>query len=334
MPELRLDPVTREWVIIASWRGSRPVSTGEEPPARERAEREPDCPFCPGNEEQTPQSVLVLPAGAAANQWQVRAFPNAYPALEPSPAAAPLPSSPLQVAVAGAGAHEVIVETPLHNRALPDRAESEVRLLVEAYHRRYQALTAQRETQHVVIFRNAGAWAGASLEHPHSQAVAMPVLPDSVRRRAEIARDHFERTRHCLYCDIAAGERASGSRVIAERGAFLAFAPFASAHAGETWLFPLDHQSSFGRVAVDALDDLGAILSDILGRIRRVFDGPDTNLVVHSAPRDHADAPCCHWYVQLAPRIVHLGGFEIGSGVFINTVPPEEAAAALRQAEP
>ncbi len=327
MSELRFDPVSGEWVIIAAGRGGRPVQAAEAGRATSTPEDSGDCPFCPGNEGQTPPPTLVLPAGGP---WQVRAFPNAYPALEEQ-ATAPAQAQPLFTARPGAGAHEVIVETPVHNRTLADRTAAEARLLLDAYHQRYRALSDRAGIEHTVIFRNDGSRAGASIEHPHSQAIAMPLVPETVRHRCEIARAHHQRTGRCLLCDLAAAERDSGERVVFERGGFVVFNPFASACAGETWIVPLEHGASFGDATDAALDSLADIVVDVARRIRDAFGDPPSNWVLYSAARSEAGGEHLHWHVRATPRLEQEGGFEQGTGVYINILAPETAARILRE---
>lgn len=328
MSELRFDPVSGEWVIIAAVRGGRPLQAGETGRARPAPGHPGDCPFCPGNEGQTPSATLVIPATGA---WQIRAFPNAYPALEEH-AVAPVRHHPLFTWRLGTGAHEVIVETPAHDRTLAERTAAEARSLLEAYRRRYRALSGRAGTEHTIIFRNDGARAGASIEHPHSQIVAMALVPETVRRRRETARAHHQRTGHCLLCALAAAERDCGERVVIEQGGFVAFNPFASACAGETWIVPQEHGASFGDVTDASLDSLADVVVDVARRIRDAFGDPPSNWVFYSDSVGETGAAHLHWHVRVTPRLEQAGGFEQGTGVYINRIPPESLASILRRA--
>lgn len=334
MPELRFNRATREWVIVAGERAARPQEHAE--PARRRAlpARRADCDFCPGNEHRTPAAVLESRA-PRARRWAVRAFPNKYPALAGDPEIvpdAPPPGEPQLVGLSATGLHEVIVETALHNRPPALMDDEEAARVVLAWRERARALAALPWARHVALFKNQGREAGTSLEHPHSQIVALPFLPALVRRRLEIAAEE-QRAAGCLLCRTIAAEERDGARVISAGEHYLAVAPFASARAGETWILPRRHVLSFPETTDAEARTLGSTLRRALRGLREGFGDPDFNLLVNSAPpgvSDVSDAPGAHWHVRIAPRITRAAGLELATGVFVNPLPPERVAEVLR----
>lgn len=332
MPEFRLNPATGEWVIIAGERRRRPEDHARPRRRRRVPAHVEGCPFCAGNEALTPPAVLERADPAANGPWAVRVFPNKFPALEPSPSSEAKSQGPLFAAVRGEGVHEVIVETPVHNRFPAARSDEEMRLVVGAYQERYLAIMARPSTQYVLIFKNQGEAAGTSIEHPHSQIIAAPVLPESVWRSGEIAREHYRRSGRCLYCQLAEEEMRVGSRVVYHDDRFVVFHPFAAARPAETWIVPLDHQPSFGRVDASTLAQFASILTRTLRQLSAGFGDPDFNYAIHSAPRGEEDRPYWHWHLQLIPRLSKAAGFELGSGIYINVAAPEATAETMRWA--
>lgn len=332
-PEFRLNPVTGEWVIIAPQRSLRP----EEYSRAGRRRRPPppllkSCPFCPGNEHLTPPPVWEAPRPRGEKGWQIRAFPNKYPALTPQPRPQGEPQGPLFLSAGAWGLHEVLVETPIHNRFPASRDAAEMALLVRAYRERFLAVRSQGWARYLVIFKNQGADAGTSIEHPHSQIMATPLVPETVRRRGALARRHLRRTGRCLHCQIAEEEMRDGARIVYRNKSFVVFHPFAAAHPAETWIVPLEHRSSFAHISEAEERRLAEALGRTLRQLCHAFSDPDFNYVIHSAPLAEEGVPFHHWHLQLIPRLTRAAGFELASGVFINVAPPEETAERMRQA--
>lgn len=326
MSTLRQDPTTRQWVILAPRRGARPhetLSFERTPPP----EHEDSCPFCPGNEEQTPPELLRVPD----HPWRVRVVPNLFAALEgdgPTERLGP----PMFREMPGIGHGEVIVESPNHDARLDDMETADVEYVVRAWRERYRSLASLEETRAVIVFKNFGPLAGTSLIHPHSQIVSIPVFSPRLLRRIDVATSYFDDNGHCLYDDMFEAERAAGERLLTERGCFVAFEPFASASPYETWIAPTCHTASFGDLEEDQVADLAAVIRDTLGAIRRACGDPDFNLVVYSAPEDsHAEDVFC-WHIKILPKLSSPAGFELGSAMGINVVAPETAAEDLRAA--
>lgn len=331
MSELRRNPLTGHWVIIASERVARPHDAVRAARRAASPSHDERCPFCPGNEPMTPPPLLEMAAPDPPGAWRVRAFANKYAAL--SPDAAPSNSrSPLLQSRPGIGAHEVIVETPVHNRFLADRTEDEMTSVVQAYQQRCEARMQESTTAYLLIFKNHGEEAGTSLIHPHSQAIAAPIVPEDVRRACDIAQAHFSDTRRCLLCNVAEEELKAGERIVSRDERFVVFHPFAAARPAETWIVPLEHQSTFHDLPADDLEPFASVLLRTLRQLRAAFDDPDYNYAIHSAPVALASEPYLHWYVQLIPRLTKAAGFELGSGIYINPLAPEESADAMRSA--
>jgi UDPglucose--hexose-1-phosphate uridylyltransferase len=290
---------------------------------------DPSCPFCPGNEDQTPPEIVRLPEGP---DWRVRVVPNMYGALV-GEGEARRTGSPMFREMPGVGSHEVVIESPRHDARLDEMSQEEVTEVVDTWRRRYRELIARPEVRAVVVFKNFGALAGTSLAHPHSQVVATPVFLPRLLRRLDVATRYFDENGVCVYDDVIAAEREVRLRVVDECGGFMAFEPFASNSPYETWVLPMFHQGSFGDLKDEEVDDLACVLVRTLTALRRACGDPDFNLVLYSAPTNggHTDE-VFHWHIKIIPKLATPAGFEIGSAMSINTVLPEDAADALRRA--
>ena len=290
---------------------------------------EPACPFCPGNEDQTPPEILRHPEGAG---WRVRVVPNMYAALS-GEGSARRTGSPMFREMPGVGSHEVVIESPRHDARIDGMSQDEVAEIIDVWRERYRALIVRPDVRAVVVFKNFGALAGTSLAHPHSQVVATPVFLPRLLRRLDVATRYFDENGVCVYDDVIAAERTAQTRIVDECGGFLAFEPFAANSPYETWITPSFHQGSFGDLADEEVDDLACIVIRTLTAIRAACGDPDFNLVMYSAPTNggHTDQ-VFHWHIKILPKLATPAGFEIGSAMSINTVPPEDAAAELRTA--
>ena len=327
MSELRHDPFTRGWVIVAPERTSRPhqVRRSAPPPPRHA----PACPFCPGREQDTPPELwrTASPDG----QWQVRVVGNQFPALAGAGRPRRRPEGHGFLAMEGRGHHEVVIESRHHDWDPATAEVSEVRRVLEAYRVRYRALQDERPGV-ILPFRNHGPGAGTSLPHPHSQIVKTPVVPLRLRQLLDVARAYYDDRGGCLYVDVANQELADGSRVVLASPELVAFQPFASAAAHETWIMPRFHQASFGDASDQMLDALAGALRAVLGGLSELLGDPDYNYVVHSAPVGEERTEYFLWHVQVLPRLSVPAGFELGSGMAINPSLPESTAAALGDA--
>lgn len=325
--EMRQDKATRQWVIYAPSRRKRPKDFRQSENERTLIpERDEGCPFCPGNERMLPPVILELSGGSG---WRTRVVPNKFPALTPE-GRLDRQSRGIYVAMGGFGRHEVVIETPLHNRDIGIMSAEEAAAVVETHHRRYRDLMARHENAMVILFRNHGERAGTSLVHPHSQIITLGVVPSYIRRREEEAQHYFDEWGRCVFCDILAEERRAGERMVVENESFAAFVPFAAEVPFEIWIMPREHRADFGDVSDREKEDLASTLRDVLGRLSRKLGDPDYNYVVNTSARYRAGEPQLHWYIQVRPRLTERAGFEIGSGISINPSIPEEDAAFLR----
>jgi UDPglucose--hexose-1-phosphate uridylyltransferase len=335
MPELRKDPITQEWVIIATERGRRPSDfthlTIAEP---ERPEYSPSCPFCPGKEGFTPPEVLGFRHGRDGNtpDWWVRVVPNKFPALAIE-GNLDKRGVGMYDLMNGVGAHEVIIETPKHNLDPSSISEEQLAEVLWAYRERYLDLRKDSRFKYILIFRNHGKVAGASLEHPHSQLIATPIIPIDVVNELEGAGRYYQYRERCIWCDMVTQELDHGARVVRETEHFLAFEPFASKYPFETWLLPKWHQASFAAMTRERIVEFGRLLQDALRRVSQCFNSPPYNLAIHTAPCDREDSELFHWHLVIMPRLTIAAGFEMGTGIYINVTAPEDAARYLREVE-
>jgi UDPglucose--hexose-1-phosphate uridylyltransferase len=329
MPELRKDPVVERWVIIATERARRPMDF---PPTPALPHRTDECPFCPGHEDRTPPE-LYRSGGPENGSWAVRVVPNKFPALHPD-SEVHAAGEGIYDRMDGVGAHEVVIETPDHFGSLGTLPVSQVGEVLVAYRERLHALRKDARLEYVLIFKNHGVAAGASLVHPHSQLIATPILPELVAEEIAGAARYFRMKERCVWCDVVSQERRDGARLVLEEDGFVALAPFAPRFPFETWILPTAHRATFESVGPDEVDALARLLRGLIARLGRLFDDPPYNFALHTAPLKAADSEHFHWHLELMPKLTHLAGFELGTGFFINPTPPEDAARFLRQAEP
>ena len=329
MPELRKDPVSRRWVIIA------PERTGKlENYSQNNSVNEKDsCPFCPGNEEKTPPEILAFRAeGNLKNgsEWWVRVIPNRFPALVIE---GNLNRSGVGMydRMDGIGAHEVIIETPEHSGDFHTYTQEQAEQVIWAYRARYVDLTRDTRFKYILIFKNEGQAAGASLKHPHSQLIATPVVPKRVQEEMRGSKHYYNFKERCVFCDILKQELDDGVRFVYQSEHFVVFAPFASRFPYEMWILPKVHYSSFGNIEESMVGDLSHTLQRILGGLSRVLDKPSFNYVLHTSPCNSPKLKYYHWHIEIIPRLVKVAGFEWGTGFHINPTEPEQAARLLKE---
>lgn len=317
------------WVIISTERARRPSDFGPDP-VRTRGGH---CVFCPGNEAQTPPEILALrPPEKAPNSgdWSLRVVPNKFPALRIEGALEP-EGVGLYDRMSGVGAHEVVIETPDHAATLASLPEAAVTDVLSTYRERIVDLKKDPRFEYVLIFKNHGEAAGASLEHPHSQLIATPIVPIMVEEELEGSARYFRKKERCVWCDIIRQERQSDGRVILEGEGFVAMAPFAPRFPFETWVLPTRHRSAYDEIGPEEVRALGGIVQGLLQRMNRVLTDPPFNFMLHTAPLREPFLDHYHWHLEIIPKLTRVAGFEWGSGFFINPTPPEEAARYLRE---
>jgi UDPglucose--hexose-1-phosphate uridylyltransferase len=330
MPELRKDPVVGRWVIISTERGRRPSDFPSQPVQAQGG----NCVFCPHNEAKTPPEIVAIrspDSGVNEPGWSLRVVPNKFPALriegelEPS-------GEGLYDRMNGVGAHEVVIETPDHAATLATLSVDAVADVLLAYRERVLDLKKDPRFEYILVFKNHGAAAGASLEHPHSQLIATPIIPIMVSEELKGAAEYYGMKERCVWCDVIRQERRSRRRVIMEAHGFVALAPFAPRFPFETWILPTRHRSAFEEAGVEELRGLAQVLGEFLRRLDRVLQWPPFNFMLHTAPLHDGPLDHFHWHLEIIPKLTRVAGYEWGSGFFINPVPPEDAAAALRDA--
>jgi len=337
MPELRRDPVAGRWVVFSPDRLRRPFDfkwTNQETDFFE------DNPFLPGNEGFTPNEVYVTrEPGSQPNKpgWRVRVVPNRFPALR-------IEGELEKEAVGfydrmnGIGAHEVIIETPNPRLALEDQPLSGIVEVLTAFRSRMLDLAKDMRFRYIQIFKNVGPMAGASLRHPHSQLIAIPVTPISIKHKLRAAKNYYETKDRNLFEDILRNERNSGERMVYENAGFAAFCPFASRLPFEIAIFPRRQSPYFPQTSDHDLVLLADVLKRILQAYRLGLNSPDYNLLLISAPlrkpRGNSSPTLdqdFRWHVEILPRMSGIAGFELSTGFYINPTLPEEAARFLRE---
>jgi len=331
MPELRKDPVTSRWVIIATERGKRPSDFTSMTAAKAK---EGFCPFCYGHEGNTPFEIWAYrPDHPEKNTpgWKVRVVPNKFPALRIE-GELNRRGMGMYDLMDGIGAHEVIVETPEHDKNLEDLSDSEVGLIIDAYRNRGIDLKKDVRFQYILIFRNYGKSAGASLKHPHSQLIATPIVPKRVQEEINGVNQHFQYKERCVFCDIIHQELSDGSRLVLENRNFLCIEPFAPRFPFETWIIPKKHQADFLNITDEETLDMARILKSALTRLKVALKDPAYNYTIHTMPL-RAQGSIFHWHLEIMPKLIQVAGFEWGSGFYINPTPPEDAAKYLREVE-
>jgi len=349
--EIRINPIVPgESVLVATARSMRPKKAEELAPRDTRKHVE-TCPFCRGNEDKTPPEILTYPANG---DWHIRIVENLYPVLGDDRTQTNF-SFGLQQTIDGYGRHEVIIDHYEHGTALHDMSSAHLAMLFGAYRDRMAQIYASDERlKYVLVFKNFGPAAGASIPHTHSQVIAMPVVPENVQAEVDNSREYFRKHHHCIFCalidealtfEATIYDRNSGEirrkidvgQYVVERGEkFIAIKPFASRFEWEVHILPLAHQADFLAVSTDDLADLARVVKRTMARLDAVIGGAQYNYFLHAVPHDkHATehAASYHWHLEICPRTSIPTGFELGSGLFVNTISPEAAAASLRNAQ-
>ena len=338
MSELRKDPVIGRWVIIASERGKRPTDFATATPKGKPG----SCPFCEGNETMTPPEIYAVRShDTLANTpgWKVRVVPNKFPALRVE-GSVDREGVGMFDKMSGIGAHEILIETPMHDDFLQNRSNEGIMLLLDTYQKRMVDLKRDIRLHYIMIFKNEGERAGASLSHSHSQIIATPIVPKRVREEVDGSLEYFGYKMRCVFCDIIREEKRFGSRIVYESASFISLCPFASRFPFEIWLLPKRHMSDYSLMTQQELVELSECLLITMKRLAVALGEPQYNWMLHTEPntavprnpwpdiRDHY-----HWHFEIIPKLTRVAGFEWGTGFYINPTPPEDAAAFLREVE-
>lgn len=329
MPELRSNPLTKKWVVIATERAKRPDSY-----VCVRREEEPGklCPFCLGNEGMTPPETFAyreansLPDGPG---WQVRVVPNKFPAFIRGNNF-DLKQGPLYSTASAIGEQEVIIHAPDHVNDLGTLPEEQVTLVLEAYKERYCALCVNKNIKYILFVVNHGKEAGASIAHPHSQLFAIPLTPEVVENEIKNSYEFYKENGECSLCSMIKEELKKKERMVVETEKFVSFVPFAATVPFEVLLAPKNHKAQFELYSKEEIKELAYILKKTLNLLYKKLNDPPFNYYLHTSP-------CCqnisfyHWHFEILPKLTTMAGFEMGTGIIINPVLPEEAARFLRE---
>ena len=339
--ELRKDYLLDRWVVIATERSRRPTDLSKPKAAPAKTDT---CPMCVGNENMTPPAVMLYikengeikrsqdpPTGERRKNWLVRVIPNLYPAFSP-------PKQPVDTAKIiksdylwdAVGHHEVIIESPNHGEDPADAELPQLELVIKAYVDRFRELNAKPYVKYVSIFRNHGLEAGASLSHAHSQIIASPMVPTTVREEQKASQTFYEDHGKCIFCDIIEGE-TQGPRLISEDEDFVVLAPYASINPMEFWILPKRHASNILNLSTAELAAFAKTLKGSLKALKDLVNDPPYNYGIHLSLDPEAQ-DSYHWHLEVYPKLATWAGFEKSTGCYINTVTPETAAESLRNA--
>jgi len=328
MPEIRQNLATKEWVVIATERAKRPEDfvSKKKTLTENKSARVDTCPFCPGNESQTPPEVFRI---SDEKGWLIRVTPNKYSALNQSGERIRCFNG-INRLMTGVGFHEVVIESPLHNTTTALLPIQQVELIFKTYKSRILELYKDERIELIIPFKNHGESAGTSLEHPHSQIIALPLIPHPVRTRIEEAVRYFDDNGECVHCKMIQDEICCNQRLIFNSKYFVSFIPYAAFSPFHIWIYPKKHNSSYSSITDEEIQDLAIVMKTTLLKLYKGLGDPDYNYVIRTAPKDEGNNEALHWYVSLIPRITKSAGFELGSGMYINTSLPEKSAEFLR----
>ena len=329
MPELRKDPILGRWIIISTERGKRPTDFIIEKSTTKGG----FCPLCPGNENTTPPEVLRY---GDANQppnspgWNLRVVPNKYPALVIEGDLDKVGEG-LYDKMNGIGAHEVLIESPDHKATFTYLTHEKMLLVFQAFRDRIIDLERDKRFRYVMVFKNHGRAAGASLEHSHSQIVALPILPRMIVSELEGSLSYHRYKERCVFCDIIRQELHDDIRVVCRNEEFITITPYAPRAPFEMWILPLKHSSSFVSISSASMHNLTKIFAESMRRLDKCIPDVPYNFVLHTSPLRSESMEHYHWHFEIMPKLTSIAGFEWGSGFYINPVPPEEAAKYLKE---
>ena len=329
MPELRKDPILGRWIIISKERGKRPTDFIVE----RNASKGGFCPLCPGNENTTPPEVLAYGRSTVSPNtpgWSLRVVPNKYPALVIE-GNLDKEGDGLYDMMNGIGAHEVVIESPNHDEVFTYLPLDRMQQVFLSFRDRINDLSKDPRFRYVMIFKNFGQAAGASLEHSHSQLIALPILPRMIVSELEGSLSYYKYKERCIFCDIIRQEMRQEVRVVCKNEQFITIAPYAPRSPFEMWILPIRHSSSYASLDDQAFYSLSSIFSESMRRLDRCLPGVPYNFVLHTSPLRSNPLEHFHWHFEIMPKLTSIAGFEWGSGFYINPTPPEDAAKYLQE---
>jgi UDPglucose--hexose-1-phosphate uridylyltransferase len=332
MSELRRDPIVGRWIIVDTEHPSKPEDFEHEP----HTWRGGTCPFCYGNESLTPPEIdSIRDPHTRPNTpgWQVRVVSNKFPALQIE---GELDRRGMGIydMSNGVGAHEVLIDSPYHHKDIPDLLNEEIENIISMLCRRAIDLIKDKRFKYIMVFKNYGPAAGASLEHPHTQIIALPMVPKNVLEEIKGSQDYFEYRERCIFCDMLRQEAQDKERIILENKYFIAFCPFVSRFPFEIWIIPKRHNGYFCHMPHEEIPALATILKDTVSKVKNIFASPAYNFIIHSSPVNGdigTGIDYYHWHIEFMPKLTRVAGFEWGSGFYVIPTSPELAAKYLRE---
>jgi len=330
MAELRRDPIVGRWVIVDKEHSCAPKDFKYE----QYIPKGGTCPFCYGSEAMTPPEIdSIREPETAPNTpgWQVRVVSNKFPALQVEGELNRRPVGMYDMS-SGIGAHEVLIETPYHAKDICDLLPREVENYLKMCCRRAIDLAKDKRFKYLMFFRNFGSAAGASLEHPHTQIIALPMVPKNALEEIHGAKSYYDYRERCIFCDIIRQEEQEKNRIILENKYFISFCPFVSRFPFEIWIMPKKHNGAFCFMTAEEIADLAVILKETIGKIKKVFANLSYNYIIHSAPiNSDGEVEYYHWHIEFMPKLTQVAGFEWGTGFYIDPTSPEIAAKYLKE---
>ncbi len=328
MPELRKDPILGQWVIIAKERKKRPYDFV----IKEDKTKGGFCPLCPGNEHTTPPEVLAYGRPTCSPNgpgWTLRVVPNKFPALVVE-GDLNKEGEGIYDKMNGIGAHEVIIDTPRHNETIPMMSHDQLIQVFWAYRDRMVDLARDSRFRYIMVFKNFGRAAGASLEHSHSQLIALPIVPYRIQEEIKCSLRYFEYKERCVFCDIIHQEKAQNLRIVCENNDFITICPFAPRAPFEMWVMPKRHQSAYVSMNDAEFHSLTDLFLETMIRLNKALPGVPYNYMLHTAPLRTPSMEHYHWHIEIMPKVTMIAGFEWGTGFYINPTSPEESAEFMR----
>jgi len=321
MPEMRKNPFTGNYVIIAPERANRPN-------IHEETSLQKACPFCPGNENLTPLETLAFYDKNTKN-WNLRVVKNKFPSVDKSKSFEEISRNKLEIHSYASGEAEVIVETPFHDKKMHMYSQEEAERVVEAYKQRYISISRDKNIKYICIFKNSGKKAGASISHSHSQIIAIPVVPSVVNHEMAYAHKYFEEKNSCIYCDMVKNEQLNKTRIISENETFISFVPYYASFPYEIMILPKKHDCRFETISPQEISGFAKTLVEVLKKLDKTIEELAYNFFIHTSPLGACPENYYHWHVELVPKTYTGAGFEMGTGIFVNVYSPEENASFL-----
>lgn len=326
MPEMRLNLITKEWVIIAAEKGKKPEDFIKASGKKRLPEYSKDCPFCPGNEAKSPNELYKV---HGEEGWKVRVVLNKFSVLSKDGERSRR-NEGLKTSLNGVGLHELVVDSPLHNHTIAAMPAEQMNNLIQTYKERFSEMYNDNRIEHVIIFKNSGDTAGTAIEHAISQIVGLPITPPQVRYRLDNSIRYFDETGECLICRTIKDELNDGGRIISNSEHFLSFVPYAAMSPFHIWIFPKRHSGCFADIRPEEAWDLAVTLKTIMSKLHHGLENPDYNYIIKSMKPSFTKSGFVHWYLTIVPRVSLTTGFELGSGMRINPIQPEKSAEFLR----